>query len=292
MKHGIDEASGEVATSRGLEYVVRTATREGLTRDLPHGPKDLLWVANSATLIYGEHDAVLVDTYTSVQQNAELVDWVRSFDRNLTHIYITHGHGDHFFGLSQLLDAFPDARAVATAGTAATARTQGEPEWLGEFWERLFPGQIPPLHYPEALRGGSFELEGHRLEVVEAGYTDTDNTTCLWIPDLRLLIAGDVAYNDTHQFTARTTAESREEWARAAERLAELNPTAVIAGHKKPEAADSPTILAETARYLREFNRAAAATATAEELYDDMLGRYPRRANPGALWGGAKAAKP
>ena len=31
-----------------------------LTRDLPYGPEDLQWVANSATLVYGTDDAVLV----------------------------------------------------------------------------------------------------------------------------------------------------------------------------------------------------------------------------------------
>ena len=50
-----------------LAYAVRTATRQGVTRDLPHGPEDLQWVANSATLIYGDEDAVLVDTYTSIE---------------------------------------------------------------------------------------------------------------------------------------------------------------------------------------------------------------------------------
>jgi len=33
-------------------------------------------------------------------------------------------------------------------------------------------------------------------------------------------------------------------------------------------------------------------TATARELYDHMLEIYPDRANPGSLWGSARAAKP
>jgi glyoxylase-like metal-dependent hydrolase (beta-lactamase superfamily II) len=280
------------AKTYDLRYAVKTAQRAGLTRDLPYGPQDLQWVANTATLIYGTHDAVLVDTFTSIGQNAELVDWVTSFDRNLTYIYVTHGHGDHFFGIKQLLEAFPHARAVGTRGTLAAAYAQGEPAFVDSFWGRAFPGQIPqPLAFPELLNEGMIELEGHRLEVVEAGFTDTTDTTALWVPDLRLMVAGDVAYNDTHQYTAETTTESREQWARAAEKLATYDPVAVIAGHKKPDKSDDPAILSETAAYLRDFNRIAAASSTAEQLYGGMLELYPRRANPGALWGGAKQAK-
>ncbi|MEJ1230780.1 MAG: MBL fold metallo-hydrolase [Galbitalea sp.] len=281
----------ESAPKPGLNYAVRTATRQGVMRDLPHGPEDLLWVANTATLIYGERDAVLVDTYTSIDQNAELVEWVKSFGRNLTYVYITHGHGDHLFGIGQLLEAFPDAVAIATKGTAVASRTNDEPQWREGFWEQLFPGQIPPIQFPEPLEADFFELEGHRLEVIDTGYTDTAETTSLWVPDLRLIVAGDVVYNDTHQFTAETTTESREHWAQAAEQLATLDPAIVVAGHKKPEKPDDPAILAETAAYLRDFNAVAASTSTAEELYDRMLELYPRRANPGALWGGAKVAK-
>jgi glyoxylase-like metal-dependent hydrolase (beta-lactamase superfamily II) len=275
----------------GLGFAVTTARRAGLTRDLPYGPDDLMWVANTATLIYGDRDAVLVDTFTTTEQNAELVRWVQSFHRDLTQIYITHGHGDHLFGIKQLLEAFPDAQPVATEGTVAESRTQAEPQRLENFWEKLFPGQIPlPVAFPEIIDGDAIDLEGHRLEVVETGYTDAPRTTALWVPDLRLIVAGDVAYNDTHPFTALTTSQTREQWAAAAEGLAALNPAVVVAGHKKPELPDDPAILAATAAYLRDFNRLAAEADTPEELYAAMLELYPRRANPGSLWGGAKAA--
>jgi glyoxylase-like metal-dependent hydrolase (beta-lactamase superfamily II) len=275
-----------------LGYAVNTAKRAGLTRDLPHGPEDLQWVANSATLIYGDHDAVLVDTFTTHQQNAELVEWIQSFDRNLTYIYITHGHGDHFFGIKQIIEAFPAAKAIATAGTVAESHAKTTPAWLDDFWERLFPGQIPlPVAYPDVFEGDAIDLEGHRLEIIEAGFTDTTDTTSVWVPDLRLIAAGDVAYNDTHQYLTETTTQSREQWAQAAEKLAALKPAIVVAGHKKPDLPDSPDILTKTATYLRDFNRVAASTTTSAELYDEMLRLYPRRANPGSLWGAAKAVK-
>jgi glyoxylase-like metal-dependent hydrolase (beta-lactamase superfamily II) len=275
-----------------MEYAVHHIRRPGVTRDLPFGPEDLFWVVNTATLVYGERDAVLVDTYATVEQNEALVDWVRSFGRRLTHVFITHGHGDHLFGVGQVMDAFPGVRAVATEATAAGSVVQAGPEMVGSFWERLFPGQIPPrLPIPEPLGGDGIELEGQGLTAVETGFTDTAGSSVLWAPDLRLLVAGDVAYNDVHPYLAESTTETRAQWAATADRLRELDPAAVIAGHKNPERTDDPAILAETATYLRDFNDLDARTETAEELYTAMLERYPRRANPGSLWGGAKKAK-
>jgi glyoxylase-like metal-dependent hydrolase (beta-lactamase superfamily II) len=148
-----------------------------------------------------------------------------------------------------------------------------------------------PQVAPEVLDGGGFELEGHRLEVIEAGFTDTLDSTALWVPDLRLLVAGDVAYNGIHLYTPETTTETREAWASQAASLMSLDPSFVVAGHKRPELEDDPEILGQTERYLRDFNRIEAEATAPLELYEGMLALYPDRANPGALWGGAKAAK-
>lgn len=184
-------------------------------------------------------------------------------------------------------------RAVATKGSVGLAQEQGGAPYVASFWERLFPGQIPqPMRFPEPLDGDAIDLEGNRLEIVETGFSDTTGTTGLWVPGLRLLVAGDVAYNDIHPYLAETTAETREQWAATADRLRELDPAAVVAGHKKPELADDPAVLGQTAAYLRAFNECENQTTTASQLYDMMLRRFPNRANPGSLWGGAKATKP
>jgi glyoxylase-like metal-dependent hydrolase (beta-lactamase superfamily II) len=107
-----------------LDHRVFTVTRPGLGRNLQPGYEPLMWVANSATLIYGEHDAVLVDTFLTNDQNAELVDRVAATGKNLSHIYITHGHGDHFFGIHALKERFPNARA---GDDGRRRRTDAEP---------------------------------------------------------------------------------------------------------------------------------------------------------------------
>ena len=70
-----------------------------------------------------------------------------------------------------------------------------------------------------------------------------------------------------------------------------LNPRAVVAGHKRAENDHSPRIIEETRRYMRDFERVAAITMTARELFDKMLELYPGRLNGGALWSSARGAK-
>jgi glyoxylase-like metal-dependent hydrolase (beta-lactamase superfamily II) len=249
-------------------------------------------VANSSTLIYGERDAVLVDTFLTIDQSQTLLDWVISSGKNLIAIYLTHGHGDHVFGVGTLLEHFPHAKAIATPEVVAGMRTQVSPTLLEGFWRKLFPGQIPE-HIPVAdpLPDNELELEGYKLVAVNTGRTDTDQSTCLHVPSIGLLVGGDVVYNEIHPYLAETTTESRREWIATLDRLESLKPRTVIAGHKIPENADDPRIIAETRKYLCDFNRLDEATTTVRELYDAMLELYPHRVNPGSLWGGAKAAK-
>jgi glyoxylase-like metal-dependent hydrolase (beta-lactamase superfamily II) len=129
------------------------------------------------------------------------------------------------------------------------------------------------------------------LIAVPLGHTDTDNTTCLHVPSVGLVVAGDAAYNDVHLYLAESNAQTRREWIAALGTIEALKPRAVIAGHKKAEREDNPRIIEETRRYIRDFERLAEATTTARELYDKMLQLYPNRANPGSLWGSARAAK-
>jgi glyoxylase-like metal-dependent hydrolase (beta-lactamase superfamily II) len=276
-----------------LKWDVLVTKRQGLTRDLPPGKEQWMWVPTSATLIHGERDAVLVETFLTIEQSDALVKWVAASGKNLTTIYVTHGHGDHFFGLAALLDRFPGARAVATSGVVKVMRQQASPEFVGSFWNARYPGQIPErLVVADELKGSVIPLEGRELVVVEVGHTDTDNTTCLHVPSAGLVVAGDVAYNDDHLYLVESNPQTRREWIAALDTIEALGPSAVIAGHKKPGNEDSPRIVEETRQYIRDFDRLAQTAATARELYDRMLQLYPDRANPGALWGSAHAVKP
>lgn len=275
-----------------LTWDVLTVKRPGLTRDLPPGKEALMWVANSSTLIQGDRDAVLVDTFLTVEHCEKQAEWIAASGKSLTAIYITHGHGDHFFGLTALLERFPGARAYAAPDIVEAMHKQLAPASVDNFWRRLFPGQIPDrLQVAEPLEKGELDLEGQKLVVIDTGRTDTDRSTALHVPSIGLIVAGDGVYNGIHPYLGETDAQSRGEWVAALDKLQALNPKAVIAGHKVPEHDDHPRHIAETQQYLRDFERLNAATGDARDLYDAMLELYPDRANPGSLWGAANLAK-
>ena len=66
---------------------------------------------------------------------------------------------------------------------------------------------------------------------------------------------------------------------------------AVIAGHKGVGNDDSPRILGETRKYIRDFECLAMRATPPRELYDQMLKLYPDWVNPGALWTSVHAVK-
>ena len=154
--------------------------------------------------------------------------------------------------------------------------------------------EIPDrLVIAEELDGHLIDLEGHELVAVELGHTDTDYTTCLNVPSIGLVVAGDAAYNDVHLYLAESNAQTRQEWIAALDKIESLNPRAVVASHKRPENDDDPGIIEQTRQYIRDFDRLAATTTSAQDLYKKMLELYPNRVNPGwALWSSARAVKP
>jgi hypothetical protein len=111
------------------------------------------------------------------------------------------------------------------------------------------------------------------------------------VPSIGLVVAGDAVYNDVHVYLAESNADLRKEWLAALDVIESLKPRAVVAGHKRSGAPDTPNTVAETKQYILDFDRLAAGAQSAQELYSRMLALYPNRVNPGALWSSARGIK-
>jgi glyoxylase-like metal-dependent hydrolase (beta-lactamase superfamily II) len=255
---------------------------------LPDG-STRMWSPITSTLVMGSQDALLVDPPLTCAQADDVGDWIESSGRRLRQIYITHGHGDHWFGAIPLLKRFPAVAVRATEGTTRHMAGQNSAEFRAEFWDRVFPGQLPTGDVDiDVVDERGFELEGVPVLPVEAGHTDTDATTMLHVPQIGLIVAGDVVYNGVHLYLTESGGVAGiNEWLAALDVAESLRPAAVIAGHKGPRTFDSPSQIDTTRRYLTDARALLGSSATAQQFYDGMLARHPNRINPGALWGAA-----
>lgn len=200
---------------------------------LPDG-STRMWSPITSTLIMGNREAVLVDPPMTLKQAAQVSDWVAASGRQLRDIYITHGHGDHWFGAIPLLERFPGVTVRATVGTTKLMTAQNDPQFRAAFWDSVFPSQLPvgDLEVTVVDERG-FDLEAEQLVPIEAGHTDTDATTMLHVPATGLLVAGDVVYNGVHLYLTESDGVGGiEQWLSALDTAEMLHPVTVIAGHK------------------------------------------------------------
>ncbi|MFD4574344.1 MBL fold metallo-hydrolase [Streptomyces sp. NPDC058417] len=241
----------------------------------------------AVTLIQGEHDAVLVDPPFTHDQIKEVGDWIERSGRRLAYIYVTHGHGDHWFGTGELVKRFPGVTVYASAGTIEVMHRAVQDRAM---WDGFFPGMLPETPVlAEPVPADGFLLEGNVLRAVEVGHTDTDETTVLHVPSLGLVVAGDAVYNGVHQMLLESGDGGLESWLAALDVIDALAPRAVVAGHKNRDLPDDPRTVDETRRYLLDAARLLESSESVAAYGRAMLELYPDRLNPGPLWYSAAA---
>jgi glyoxylase-like metal-dependent hydrolase (beta-lactamase superfamily II) len=245
----------------------------------------------SSALVAGEKDAVLIDGQLTLADAHRLVGAILDAKKNLTTVYVTHWHPDHYFGLVVVKQAFPKAKIVAQPATVAEIKKTWQAkvkQWGPMFGDNLTAKPV----IPAPVAGNKLTLEGQTLEIHGPVQGDATTNSYVWIPSIKAVVTGDIVYQGVYPWTAETTPETRQAWLKTLDELSALAPAVVVAGHKDPKLKDDITGIEATRAYLKDFDAAVAASKSAEELEAKMKAKYPKLQEDIVLHIGAGAAFP
>jgi len=248
---------------------------------------DQFW-ANSV-IIEGTREVMLVDAQLTKTNAERVLQEIRETKKPLSIIYITHEHADHFLGLEVFKEAYPGVRIIANS--AVTDRINKAYQEKIDKWKKILgSGATSQVVAIEEFDGNFIEFEGSRIEILRNVQGDTDENTMLWIPGQRILIAGDVLFNNMHVYTTETDSKARGKWLNSLQKTRELKPSVVIPGHSKVGAPlDANTAVDFTENYLLAFEEELKKARDSDSLINAMKERFPSADLLLALERGAKA---
>jgi glyoxylase-like metal-dependent hydrolase (beta-lactamase superfamily II) len=249
-------------------------------------------IAVNSTLIYGDKDAILIDAQFRLSDAHRLVAMILESKKNLTTVYVTHPHPDHYFGLVVIRQAFPNAKFVALPKVVDGIKAS----WQNRVnaWKPQYGDNIPsnPI-VPDALDGNTLTLEGETLQVFGPLQGDSaGDNSFVWIPSIKAIVGGDTLFSGAHFVFAPMSATQKKDWAATVEQMEALKPEIVIPGHQIVGAPNDASVLEFMEKYMQDSDKAQASSKTGDEFKSKMKSQYPNLGLDGLLNISAGAAFP
>jgi glyoxylase-like metal-dependent hydrolase (beta-lactamase superfamily II) len=208
------------------------------------------WGQGNAALITGHQASLLVDTLWDLPRTAGMLAAFQATlaSAPIAEVVNTHSDGDHWFG-NQLTGA---DRIVATETAARSMRHHGPGQMralgavsrlfrlMGGDWRTAgdyFAAMLRPFDFsnirpvlPTATFSGELQLAvgGRPVELIEVGPAHTAGDLVVYLPEERVLFAGDILFFGTVPVLWDGSAEN---WIRACQRILEWKVDVVLPGH-------------------------------------------------------------
>jgi glyoxylase-like metal-dependent hydrolase (beta-lactamase superfamily II) len=249
-------------------------------------------ISVNSTLIYGDKDAILIDAQFRLSDAHRVVAAIIESKKNLTTVYVTHPHPDHYFGLVVIRQAFPNAKFVALPRVVDGIKAS----WEGRVkaWKPQYGDNIPSAAIiPDALEGNRLPLEGETLQVFGPLQGDSaGDNSYVWIPSLKAIVGGDTLFSGAHFVYAPMTAAQKRDWMNIIDEMSALKPEIVIPGHQTAGAPNDASVLVFMKKYMQDSDETQASSKTAAEFTSKMKALYPSLGIDGLLNISAQAAFP
>lgn len=229
----------------------------------------------TATILYSNDQAMLIDTLFTKKDAQKLVDEIKKSGKPLTLIYISHGDADFYYGLDTVLKAYPNARVIATQATVERIKNEGLNKLL--YWRKFIGDQAPDsIVIPTPLTGDSFSF-GNEVFYIKG---DNPQRTYLWMPQQEMIIGGSLLSNDMFVWTADApTTEQRMNWDKTVLAMKNLSPRITIPGHYLGADPVANEAIDFTHHYIQAYDEVLQRYHSVNEVVQQMKSRYPQISN-------------
>ncbi|HKG94268.1 MAG TPA: MBL fold metallo-hydrolase [Gemmatimonadaceae bacterium] len=233
----------------------------------------------NAGFVVTDSGVVVIDALGSPRQGEALLRAVRSVTKQpVRWLILTHHHPDHHFGAAALRAA--GARVVAHPDRSTLASDAGDSALAAAYTAALGAEEMRGFAFADVpdvpVRGDTtLRVGGRTIDIVQPGAAHTPGDLMVWLPDERVLFAGDVLIEDG---VTMVVDGSSGAVLRALDRIDSLAPRVLVPGHGRT-AHDPAAALALTARTRCYVDR-ARADARAAVADGTPLGRFLRRLPP------------
>ena len=232
------------------------------------------WCLNNPAFVVGTDSVTAIDACATERRSRDFKAAIARTSANPVGALInTHAHLDHTLGNFVFT---PEAAIVGHVNCRAEILEAGA--GITERAARMFPGvdwgaieiEAPSLTFEDRLNLYVDELQ-LQLIYVSPAHTMTD--VIVWLPERRVLIAGDMIFN---QGTPFALGGSIRGWLEALETLRALDAETIVPGHGPVCAAEAIDDVAAYLRFIQQTAQAGfdAGVGPLELARDTDLGRF------------------
>jgi cyclase len=205
------------------------------------------WFLNNAGCIVGNNTVTVIDsTGTEARARAWHAAIRKVTSKPVSTLIDTHAHGDHTYGNFMFADSAIIAsercrREVIAAGTSAFSRFP-----MVDFGN--CPITPPTVTFTDTLNAYVDDL---RIELMYVAPAHTTTDIVAWLPDRKLLFAGDIIFNGGTPFALQGSIGG---WLDALDRIEALGAETIVPGHGE---VSGPEVIGDVRAYLLFIQEAA-----------------------------------
>jgi glyoxylase-like metal-dependent hydrolase (beta-lactamase superfamily II) len=182
-------------------------------------------------IVIGDDCVMVIDTQATPVMAADVIRRIREVtDKPIKYVMLSHYHAVRVLGAS----AYKPEHIIASEDTLSLIKERGEQDKASEIgrFPRLFRNveSVPPgLTWPTLTFTGKMTLWLGKLEVqlLQLGRGHTKGDTVVWLPQERILFAGDLVEFDATPYAGDAYFS---DWPATLDRLAALQPLKLVPG--------------------------------------------------------------